>query len=67
MIKRLMSLQLTFRALRSAGRIYPSRPEQKLIKDRKLSTYSEAEHTRVELDMQLTGVTAVEARSRQPR
>jgi hypothetical protein len=57
----------TFRALRSAGRIYSSCPEQKLNKDIELITYSVDELRWVESDMQLTGVTEADARPRQPR
>ena len=55
------------RALRSAGRIYSSRPVLKLIKDIKLRTYFVDELRKVEPDMQPTGVTEAEARPRQPR
>ena len=59
-------LRTTFRALRSAGRIYSSRLVQKLIKDIKLRTYSVDELCWVEPDMKLIGVTAAEARPSAP-
>lgn len=63
----LKKLLLTSRALRSAGRIYSSRPEQKLNKDIELRTYSVDELRWVEPEPKPTGVTEAEARPCQPR